>query len=103
MKTYTAYYSYCSWNEDCLTEENFGELYAPVMTLQAESLEEVYNFMQGENWSPNGEAREAIKALGLSHTSMMIDDIIYCHEENKYYNVDWAGFSDTFMELDKIA
>ena len=31
--------------------------------------------MQGENWSPNGEARPLIAQLDLSHTSMSIGDV----------------------------
>ena len=32
--------------------------------------------MQRENWSPNGQSRELIRSLGLSHTSMTIGDLI---------------------------
>jgi hypothetical protein len=31
---------------------------------------------QGENWSPNGEARDLILAKGLRHTSMSVGDVI---------------------------
>jgi hypothetical protein len=31
--------------------------------------------MQGEVWSPNGEARPLIQSLGLGHTSMSIGDV----------------------------
>jgi hypothetical protein len=31
--------------------------------------------MQGEVWSPNGEARPLIECLGLGHTSMSIGDV----------------------------
>jgi hypothetical protein len=39
-------------------------------------LEYVYHQMQGEIWSPNGEARELIKSKGLQHTSMSVGDVI---------------------------
>lgn len=39
-------------------------------------LDDIYMLMQGEVWSPEGEAREFIQALGLKHTSMSIGDII---------------------------
>ena len=39
-----------------------------------EELDEVWRKLQGEFWSPNGEARTMIRALGLAHTSMSIGD-----------------------------
>ncbi len=36
----------------------------------------VYDMMQGENWSPGGEARQMIQRLGLRHTSMSVGDCI---------------------------
>lgn len=44
-------------------------------TFEAEDLEDLYTRMQGENWSPNGEARELIESKGLTHTSMSVGDI----------------------------
>lgn len=38
--------------------------------------EKVFNWMQGENWSPNGEARTLISKMGLHHTSMSCGDMI---------------------------
>jgi len=32
--------------------------------------------LQGENWSPEGEAKEWIRSLGLWHTSMSVGDLI---------------------------
>lgn len=39
-------------------------------------LEYVFHAMQGEVWSPNGEARELIEAKGLDHTSMSVGDVV---------------------------
>lgn len=39
-------------------------------------LEDVFAIMQGEHWSPNGEARELIAAKGLRHTSMSTGDVV---------------------------
>jgi len=44
-----------------------------VATIQ-ESLQATYNALQGENWSPDGEARELIQEKGLRHTSMSVGD-----------------------------
>jgi hypothetical protein len=44
-------------------------------------LERVFYTMQGEVWSPNGEARELIEAKGLRHTSMSIGDVVVVNGE----------------------
>lgn len=49
--------------------------------------------MQGEIWSPNGEARALIQQKGLQHTSMSVDDIIV-DEEGHVYIVDAIGFRE---------
>ena len=48
--------------------------------------------MQGENWSPNGEARQLILDKGLTHTSLMMGDIVYMN--NVMYLVDFIGYSE---------
>lgn len=53
--------------------------------------EGMFALMQGENWSPQGEAREFIQGKGLHHTSMSIGDIIKAG--GKHYYVDMAGFA----------
>lgn len=40
------------------------------------ALERVFEMMQAEHWSPNGEARKLIKSKGLHHTSMSPGDVI---------------------------
>jgi len=67
--------------------------FMPVRVLVAGGLDDVYSKMQGERWSPRGEARPLIKALGLSHTSMSVGDVILDLEENVFYEVAWSGFS----------
>ena len=47
-----------------------------VCELDVPRLENVFVRMQGEVWSPNGEARELIASLGLHHTSMSIGDVV---------------------------
>jgi len=82
MKNYIAYYS------------NHAGEFVPVMMVSAKDKEEVFNLMQGEVWSPNGEAIEHILSLGLSHTSMMVGDRIYDCQNSKTYRVDFMGFSE---------
>jgi hypothetical protein len=47
--------------------------------IEAASLDEAFWQMQGENWSPHGEAKEMIQSLGLGHTSMSMGDVL-CDE-----------------------
>lgn len=47
-----------------------------VCELDVPRREDVFAQMQGEVWSPNGEARELIASLGLRHTSMSIGDVV---------------------------
>lgn len=55
-------------------------------------LEAVFHDMQGEVWSPNGEAREMIRAAGLHHTSMSVGDIAVV--DGRAWIVDSFGFAD---------
>jgi hypothetical protein len=64
-----------------------------VKSVEAEDLEDVFYQMQGERWSPNGEARELIRSLGLSHTSMSVGDVIE-DENGHFFMVDMIGFSE---------
>ena len=48
--------------------------------------------MQGEKWSPKGEARELIKSKGLRHTSMSVGDVMVVN--GKPLLVDSVGFVD---------
>ncbi len=54
-------------------------------------LSRVFEAMQGERWSPTGEARELIQTLGLMHTSMSAGDIIRFND-NETYLVGARGF-----------
>lgn len=48
--------------------------------------DDVACLMQGENWSPNGEARDLIRSLGLCHTSFMAGDVVQIGD--KFYTSD---------------
>ena len=55
-------------------------------------LEWVFRHMQGEVWSPNGEARPLIAGKGLTHTSMSVGDVI--RTGGKTYVVKGTGFME---------
>lgn len=54
--------------------------------------ETIYTALQGDFWSPSGEARSLISKLGLRHTSMSIGDVLKIG--NKYYAISSAGFKE---------
>lgn len=67
------------------------QTYAMVKEIEVKTLEEGFIKMQGENWSPNSEARDHIISLGLKHTSMSIGDA-FQDENGVYFVVESFGF-----------
>ena len=68
--------------------------------IEAASLSDAFWRMQGENWSPNGEARELLQSLGLSHTSMSVGDVLQ-DEEGIYWECldrGWRPLADEIQE-----
>jgi hypothetical protein len=59
---------------------------------ECHALERIFYAMQGEMWSPNGEAWTMIKELDL-HTSMSVGDIVKL-PEGKLMMVDIFGFKE---------
>lgn len=56
--------------------KTIGQTHVKLGSIDSENLHEIYQLMQGEHWSPGGEANDLLTYLGLDHTSMMIGDII---------------------------
>jgi hypothetical protein len=69
---------------------NLERTHVLVGSLNIDHPEEAWEMMQGENWSPEGEARHLIQALGLQHTSMSVGDII--EKDGAFWMVDGVGF-----------
>ena len=59
-----------------LTAAGLRLSHAWLFEIEAASLDDAFRRMQGENWSPQGEARELLQALGLRHTSMSVGDVL---------------------------
>lgn len=55
--------------------------------------EEIFMVMQGEVWSPLGQANNLIRRKGLSHTSMSVGDIVKMKDERVLVVAD-VGFLD---------
>lgn len=62
-----------------------------LMDVDADSMEHVFMKMQGEQWSPNGEARHMIRAKNLNHTSMSVGDVLV-GPSGLVYRCDTLGF-----------
>jgi len=96
MKTYFVYYA----KNEALAELIWGDVLPELETLnrthvflksiEAENLEAVFTAMQGEVWSPNGEARSFILGKGLGHTSMCVGDVVATGD--RFYAVAMFGF-----------
>jgi hypothetical protein len=80
-----------------------GEFGTPVLTvsrlqtshvhlcgIEAVNLDFVFRRMQGETWSPSGEARPLLEKLGLTHTSMSVGDAIRDEEGIYWECVEWG-------------
>jgi len=60
--------------------------------IRAETLENAFELMQGDSYSPNGEASRLIRSLGLTHTSMRVGDLLFDREAHRWYAVRAKGF-----------
>lgn len=64
-------------------------------TVEAPDLEALFVQMQGEVWSPKGEARSLIASRGLTHTSMSVGDVaVNTSTEPTYHICDNFGWQE---------
>jgi len=90
--------------ENCKTVIDACDLaktHVKLCCVESEDLDEVYFSMQGENWSPNGEARQLITKRGLHHTSMSVGDVIVV--DDKVFMVDNVGFKPLGYRIEVAA
>jgi hypothetical protein len=59
-------------------------------SVKERDMEQIFHWMQGEMWSPEGEARGLIQNKRLSHTSMSMGDIVKIGDT--MHMVDMVGF-----------
>jgi hypothetical protein len=76
-----------------LSWDNYLKTHTFLRFLEAKDLDNVFYKMQGEVWSPNGEARDLIRSCGLRHTSMSVGDLICDLETMEMYEVGMEGFN----------
>jgi hypothetical protein len=62
--------------EELPTARTIARTHVMVGEVGERNPERVFTMMQGEKWSPRGEARQFIQRLGLRHTSMSVGDCV---------------------------
>lgn len=72
--------------------KNLRKTHVFIGRITEHDLNKIYRMMQGEEWSPNGEARTMIRRKSIGHTSMSIGDVIIVG--SKTYMVDRDGFAE---------
>ncbi len=70
---------------------NIEKTHIALTDKEAPSLSRLFWEMQGEYWSPKGQAKPLIERRGLSHTSMSVGDIAV-GEDGIAYMVDRIGW-----------
>lgn len=74
------------------TYKTLAETHALIGEIGERSLNSIFTMMQGEMWSPGGEARGLISKSGSGHTSMSVGDIVM--QGRKLWFVDSMGFKE---------
>ena len=85
-------YEWCK-KQGCLPDpKNLKKTHALIGSVKGTDKERLFHLLQGEMWSPQGEARDIIKKSGSSHTSMSVGDVI--EVGGKAFMVDQSGFQE---------
>lgn len=72
------------------TPDSVPNNYVLIGKIRETNPDKIFHMMQGEIWSPEGQANAMIRSSGTGHTSMSVGDII--HVGNKWLMVDRYGF-----------
>jgi hypothetical protein len=72
------------------TPDSVPDNYTLIGKIRETNPDKIFHMMQGEIWSPEGQANAMIRSSGTGHTSMSVGDII--HVGNKWLMVDRYGF-----------
>lgn len=71
--------------------KTIGQTHIKLGSIKEADLDRVFSMLQGESWSPRGEARDLIRDLGLGHTSISVGDIVQT-ADGELLMVDSHGF-----------
>lgn len=76
--------------------ENLGKTHVLMGKVAETDPDKIFRMMQGEEWSPNGEAYNFVEKSGSGHTSMSVGDIINL-PSGECLMVDNVGFVDLWQ------
>ncbi len=79
------------------TPETVPDNYVLIGKVAETNPDKIFHMMQGEIWSPEGQANKMIRASGTGHTSMSVGDIV--RVGGKWLMVDRYGFQDLAKEV----
>jgi len=78
---------------NCLPDiKNLKKTHVLLGSVKGTNKEKLFDPLQGEKWSPNGEAYDLIDQSGTMHTSMTVGDIIEI--QDKFYMADLRNFRE---------
>lgn len=72
--------------------KNFDE-YAHLASIKETEPERIFGALQGDIWSPNGEARKMIEGKGIGHTSMSVGDVVHL-PDGRWLVTAGSGFEE---------
>lgn len=77
------------------TRDTIQNTHVMIGSIAEIDLDKIYKALQGENWSPLGQAKNLIKKANVGHTSMSIGDLIE-YPDGQVWMVDRDDFSLLF-------
>jgi hypothetical protein len=83
-------YDFCEEHGCLPSARDLKKTHVLLGSMKDSNFDTIFRKMQGENWSPNGEARSLISSKGLGHTSMSVGDVI--ETPGGAFFVDNVGF-----------
>lgn len=83
-------YDFMKKHSSSFDPNNLSQTHVLVGKIAETDPNKIFSMMQGESWSPRGEARDMIEKLGVEHTSMSVGDVIRVN--NDMFMVDRMGF-----------
>lgn len=76
-----------------VTKDGLAETHKVLGRVQETDLERLFQCLQGEFWSPAGQANSLIRDLGLHHTSMSVGDAVR-FPDGRVFVVESCGFAE---------
>lgn len=90
-------YDWCA-KKGCLPDlKDLKKTHVLLGEVKCTSKEKIFGLLQGEIWSPNGEAHNLIDKSGTKHTSMSVGDIV--EMDGKVYMADMRGFREIHKQI----